>query len=1013
MSPGPTRHASLGKLSPPRLGRVFERRRLYPELDAWRHAPGLWLAAPPGSGKTTLVATWLRPRAAAEAVLWMRLDADDADPATFAASFDLLLSSLVQHDPGLAPFGADDAPDLPGWLRRRLRRLLPMLPPRWVLVFDNQQELPAASPLHGALAGLLPELPDGVQWIFTSRTMPPPSFARMLATQALGLIGPEALRFDADETRELVRLHGHDDTMVEPLAAAEGWAAGMTLMLIGTPRDAGRRPTDAARERLFDYFAGEVLAGMSTEEQRTLAALAWLPSITAELAVAMSDSAAAPTLLERLATASLFTDRRGDVPATYAFHALFADFLRRRAAQTLAAAELNALLLRAGRLLLAAGQTDSGLQLLCDSQAWAEAEDSLRRLAPGYVAEGRFVTLARLLDRLPAGHAQQLAYWRGCCRLPVDPLSAVADMTLAWQQAVDRGCVHGQLEAASGAAAALVISGRAVELDRWIDVFTEHAGTALGADAASLRLVPGFFAAVTHRQPWHPRADELADRAEALLHQGADAGQRLLLGAFAFHYLWRGQLDRLDRLIRHIDALCAEGEASPVSRVHWWSVGIVVKTLIGRLESADADARSAVALAEAEPALQGQRAYAQLVGVLTALCERDAGKVRRMLARAAELMPLGSPLERGFYEQERALLALLEGDAPTALALMGDAVDSTRRSGFAVREHVTLIGHALAATVCGRHDLALDSLQRAQGHPIWPVCRWHQWLGGCIAAYAALQRGDRPQACAQLRQAFAVAQANGYSYGPTLFIHAPLMPALAALALQEGIETGLATTLVLTHRLAPPPGAGDEWPWPVRVHVFGRLQMWIDGAALPAPRKESRRLLELLGLLAAHGHEPLGLDEAADALWPDSDGDAARNALDNAVHRLRKLLRGDDCVLLRQGALVLNPQRCWIDAAAIGPLLSRLEHGCHPTDGTEPVADGIVEAAARLRRLYRAPMLPGDERPAIAQRRLQLHRRVQHAFVRARQALEALGRADAAARIGTLQAGLDTPVDPT
>ncbi len=94
---------------------------------------------------------------------------------------------------------------------------------------------------------------------------------------------------------------------------------------------------------------------------------------------------------------------------------------------------------------------------------------------------------------------------------------------------------------------------------------------------------------------------------------------------------------------------------------------------------------------------------------------------------------------------------------------------------------------------------------------------------------------------------------------------------------------------------------------------------------LPTSRKESRRLLELVALLAAQGENPVSLNQLADALWPDADGDAARNSLDNALHRLRKLLGGDDRVVLRQGTLALNPQRCWTDVAVLDRHLTALD----------------------------------------------------------------------------------------
>jgi len=109
----------------------------------------------------------------------------------------------------------------------------------------------------------------------------------------------------------------------------------------------------------------------------------------------------------------------------------------------------------------------------------------------------------------------------------------------------------------------------------------------------------------------------------------------------------------------------------------------------------------------------------------------------------------------------------------------------------------------------------------------------------------------------------------------------------------------------------------------------------------------------------------------ADVLWPDADGDAARNALDNAVHRLRKWLGGEDRIVLRHGALALNRERCWSDVQALHAALDRFENGAPE------------EAAAQLkiiRQLYRGALLPGDEQAGIAMRRNELQRRVQVAL---------------------------------
>jgi hypothetical protein len=268
-------------------------------------------------------------------------------------------------------------------------------------------------------------------------------------------------------------------------------------------------------------------------------------------------------------------------------------------------------------------------------------------------------------------------------------------------------------------------------------------------------------------------------------------------------------------------------------------------------------------------------------------------------------------------------------------------------------------------------------------HPIFPVCRWHQWVGGMVAAYAAEQQGHRDAALARLAAALGVARAHGCRHGPMLRVVKDLLPRLAALALANGIEPTVARDLIEHHQLKAPPDADESWPWPVRVALLGGYALTVDGAVPRPSRKESRRLVELLKLLAAHAAMPIALDRVEDLLWPDAEGDAARNALENALHRLRKALGGEDRVLLRNGMLLLNPERCWVDVKALERLLGEIESA--PTPALPALSDA-------LRRRYTAPLLPDDTSPVIAARRVALHRQVQRVGQRfvARLAAESL-----------------------
>ena len=983
-------HAALGKLAPPRLGRVFARDRLFAQLDSLSQQPAVWLHAAPGAGKSTLVATWLQARQST--VLWLQVDAGDADPATLVESLDALFVAAAGKAIDLPVIRADDLGDLAAWLRRRIRRVLQHLPPPWVLVFDNHQELPADSPLQAALAQALDELPLGVQWVFISREVPPAAFARALAQQQLALFDAEGLRFDTAETLALAHLHGRPEAAAA-LASAQGWAGGMTLMLLGAPTRSAV-PTERARERLFDYFAEEVLSRLPDDELQALCTAAYLPGSTGDMAAELSGYARAAELLKRLAAQSLFTDRRegpsGDGPSskgpsgtTYVFHALFSEFLRRRFERTHTAAERRTLLRRAGHLLVQGGQVDAGLQRLMDAACWPEMITVLLDRAADYLARGRVEALRQHIDSLPEAQRVQLLYWRGLCALDTDPAAALQDLQAAHDSAALAADAGAELAAAAAASVALVALSRVKDLDRWLAVMDSHAALAaqVQPEAVEARIVPGLLAAIVYRAPWHPLADALASRAERLLHWESAPGQRTLLGSLALHLLWRGHVDRLERILLRIDALSAESAqslASPVTLMRWWSVGVLVKTLLGQHEAARADADQALVLVEREPTLAPQRTAAELQRMIVAIACRDAPAARLHLQRASATLHPDHAVERATLEGQRGMLALLEDDRPAALRLARASVASAREGGLPMREHIALINHALAAAHSAEHAEAARLVTEVFAHPFHALCPWHHWVGGIVAAYAALQRGDEADALRQLRLALGSAQAHGYRYGPMLYAASGMMPRLAALALAHGIHADVVRDIVQRHDLPAPPEADASWPWAVTVRALGGWHIERADGPMPSSRKESRRLLELLHLLVAHGSTPVSQDTLVDALWPDAEGDAARNALDNALHRLRKWLGGDDRILLRQGALSLNGARCWTDLVALESALQGLE-------GAAPAALSL--RVAEVRRLYQGPLLPGNDSLAVAARRVALHRRVQRAMRAAGESL--------------------------
>jgi ATP/maltotriose-dependent transcriptional regulator MalT len=75
------RQSSIAKITRPDCVAVFQRKRLFHLLYESRKQPVTWITAPAGSGKTTLVASYITERKLP--CLWYQVDTGDHDAATF------------------------------------------------------------------------------------------------------------------------------------------------------------------------------------------------------------------------------------------------------------------------------------------------------------------------------------------------------------------------------------------------------------------------------------------------------------------------------------------------------------------------------------------------------------------------------------------------------------------------------------------------------------------------------------------------------------------------------------------------------------------------------------------------------------------------------------------------------------------------------------------------------------------------------------------------------------------
>jgi ATP/maltotriose-dependent transcriptional regulator MalT len=250
----------IAKITRPILSEVYPRKRLFEALDTLRKWPVIWIAGPPGCGKTTLVSSYLHDRKVP--CLWYQVDAGDADAATFFYYLGLAAKSAAprRREP-LPLFTPEYIQGVPTFTLRYFEKLYARLRNPGVVVFDNYQEAPQASPFHEVILNGLSQIPEGVNVILISRRDPSPILTRLYANHLMKILGWNELRLTLEETMGIVRLRmnpeGLDGWGQHLHSTTDGWAAGLILMVESAKRGAidpqltGKLPP----EEIFRYSA--------------------------------------------------------------------------------------------------------------------------------------------------------------------------------------------------------------------------------------------------------------------------------------------------------------------------------------------------------------------------------------------------------------------------------------------------------------------------------------------------------------------------------------------------------------------------------------------------------------------------------------------------------------------------------------------------------------------------------------------------------------------------------------
>ena len=976
--------SSLAKLAPPKLPKIVERVRLYKELNRAKDRQITWITAPPGMGKTTLAASYIKAKNLK--CLWYQVDEGDADPATLFHYLGLACKRIAprfkQPLPHLTP---EYLPGLPVFTRRFFEKLFARLKKPTVLVLDNYQLLPIEGPIQEILSLGLNEIPDGLRVLILSRMDPSPAFARLLAEQKIHSFKEYDLRLTTQETGEIIRLKqplSPKSSKFKELTGAlqqytRGWAAGVVLSIehgLGEKWDPSEELLQTP-EVVFDYLAREVFTGLSKDVQELLIKTALSPVITEQLAMGLTENSRAGRILDGLYRRRHFTERRQEPQLVYQYHPLFQDFLQAQARAILPTEEIQHIQAKIGIYLMDHGQEEKAVALLQEGRCFEELVSVIHVKAPSLIAEGRYQTLNGWLVGIPPSLFQGnpwLWYWAGAAnRTSNFPKSQehFEEAFQAWKSQGDKeGALHAWIKYMEGV---FLQHSRTDVFHQWMERLSELLGNPATFPSRTIeaQVKCCMVGALWFYMPGSWRLRTLINDVMDLLPLIPSLFEQVQLSAHTMvAALHLGEIAKAEDMLIHLRKRIDTNQVSPSTKIGYLFAESLLKIHRGYVKQSICIAEEGAYYAEQE-CIEPLKILINIQIVTARLINQDceiAEPLLRELISQRDKLPGHHKILMAYQE---GWLSLLQQDHKKAWEKLHQALSFG--SAFEADYPLSWV-RILLITVADRLDDSqgvaeqLSEARRLVNATDLPFMKF------TLGLTEAFSKRKDPLACQTvLRDTLKLAAKHDFF--AVIGLIKPDLAWLCGKALEWDIEVDYVKEMIRRLELQPHDSlrGNPKWPWPIKIFTFGSFQFEIDGQSPESSRKLQQRPLAFLKAIITQGGQAVSEAALSDLLWPEVDGDKAHQAFASTLHRVRKLLKYESAIRLRGGKVSLDPQVCWVDACAFDQLLVQGQ----ASEGKKKSEESLKHIEQAL-RLYTGPFLLAEsDTPWAARMRERLQKK--------------------------------------
>ncbi|MBA3320569.1 MAG: hypothetical protein H0T45_03865 [Pyrinomonadaceae bacterium] len=968
------------KLLPPRpTPALLPRPRLMERLAANLSHPVTLVTANAGSGKTTLVADFVRSRQ--RRFVWYQLDHTDADPFVFLGYIAQGIKQIVPGFGGATLSYLQQATiELAQHPERAvdvlLNEVLDLVDQQFIFVLDDYHHLGAETGVHAMVDRLLAYLPDVMHVIIISRDVPPLSLSRLRTQHALTIIDRDELLFTDEETQHLFRkvfdLELTPAQLAEYRERTHGWITALQLVrqvaqrqaLSGDDKSAGHAPDlieilRQSERDIFDYFAEEVFADETPEVQHLLSRLSLLERIELDVCGRLYPQAACSSVLPTLVRRNVFmtvaglSDGRGE---EYRLHPLFKDFLRRRLQGEVGQAGVVAEHARCADYFTGRGQWEPALRHLLAMENFESAAAVIADRGADWIASGALSLLVSFVEAIPPTvldeHPRTLAHRAEVARLRGEYDAAQSLFRRAATLLHERGDAEGEAHAYHSLATIARRRGDFVTAFAHLD----HAA-ALSAESSVVRTRCGNTRGLCLLALNQRAEAEMEFRAalQSAEERHDERYARLIAHNLGLPAMTRGDFLEALRWLRRM--LREDSGAPPLPQEATAYLNMARCYLFrGELQQCEQNLERAMERCQLFNlvALSGEvlEAYGNLYRE-----RNDALRAIEFYDRAGHYYEeAGLDISRLEVQEERAMLHLQNGELHYARALV-DRLIAARAEAcdemgtMTAKLPRTRIMLAQRETLAATAELE-ETLSYFHAHGLY----YYEAQASMALSEAKRLGGHEVETLTHMRRALDLAARYDYEYWlrreitrhPALFAPADareLLPpdlrehaqeaATAAVGAMVATTGGAATAAMSSAPASaaafvtsPPPKPAAE----LTIRMLGPVEIFRDPARpLAADAWTTKRARDILCFIASRRHRRASKDTIIDTFWGEADFDAVEKNFHPTVSHIRKALNSkqpikQNFLLYRDGDYLLNQEYSYsIDTEEFDHLVTTAE----------------------------------------------------------------------------------------